>query len=181
MLPLVGDRVLEEFQRQRNILISGDVTHDMAMRVMLLIRDMDDGATPIRLIIDSPGGDVQAGWTIVDSMRLSRSPVHTVCYGEVSSIAALIFACGRRGSRMMLEHSRLMIHEPWGRLGPSAMKESDLRVASESMTETREEIERELSAVSGLPLEEVHRLCSDDMPMTAEEAVRKGFADSIIH
>lgn len=180
ILPFVSESVIRDFQSARNILISGDITPEMALRVMLLIRDMDDGDNPIWLIIDSPGGDVQSGWTIVDSMRLAKSPVNTVCYGQCASIAALIFACGRKGGRLMLKHSRFMIHQPWGTLGFAPIKESDLRISSDEMTETRNEIESELSKASGLSIEAVHRMCDDDSFMRAEQAIRYGFADGII-
>ena len=180
MGPYVSDLDMARFQSKRNILISGDISRDTAVRVMLLLERMGEESpdSPIFLVMDSPGGDVQSGWSIIDAMAICPSPVNTVCFGECSSMAAVIFSCGAKGGRMMLPHSRLMIHQPWG--GSFASKESELREASERITRTRNELERHLSESSGNPLERIHSMCESDFVMSAEEAVSLGFADSII-
>lgn len=180
-LPYVSPRVAESFQRRRNILIKGFVDRDLAIRFMLVLKDMEEESRddPIWVIIDSPGGEVQAGWEIVDSMQLCAAPVHTVCYGEASSIAAVIFASGKRGQRHMLRHARLMVHQPWTDVGVG-VRQSDLIGKADDLTDTRNEIEDALSKASGLPLPEVHRMCEEDYRMGAGEAIRLGFADNVL-
>ena len=180
-LPYVSPRVAESFQRRRNVLIRGFVSRDLANRLMLVLKDMEEESRddPIWVIIDSAGGEVQAGWEIIDSMQLCAAPVHTVCYGEASSIAAVIFASGRRGHRHMLRHSRLMIHQPWTDVGVG-IRQSDLMAASADLEGTRNEIEEALSKASGLPLAKIHEMCESDYRMGADEAIRLGFADSVL-
>lgn len=181
-LPYVPPNVADAFQRARNILIAETITRDLAIRVMLLLREMeeDDPSAPIFMIIDSPGGDVQAGWTIYDSMNLCKCPITTVCYGEAASIAAVIFANGTKGRRLMLEHSRLMIHQPWSSVNVMAIKESDLSEASDDLTKTRNEIERALSKASGIEVGRIHEICEHDFRMDAREAIDIGLADAIL-
>lgn len=181
-MPYVGERIADAFQKDRNILISEPITRELAMRVMLLLRTMEaeDEAEPIRLIIDSPGGEVQAGWIIYDSMNVCRCPIITVCYGEAASIAAVIFANGGRGRRYMLEHAKVMIHQPWSAIRGLAVKESDLADASSDLTRTRREIENAIAKASGRTLSEVHAACERDCRMDADEAISFGLADAIL-
>lgn len=180
-LPYVSPRVAESFQRRRNILIKGFVDRDLALRFMLVVKDMEEESRddPIWVIIDSSGGEVQAGWEIIDSMQLCAAPVHTVCYGEASSIAAVIFASGKRGQRHMLRHARLMIHQPWTNVG-MGIRQSDLIGKADDLTDTRNEIEDALAKASGLSLSEVHHMCETDYRMNASEAIRLGFADNVL-
>lgn len=181
-LPYVSPEVADGFQRARNILIAEPITKDLAMRVMLLIKAMENERSdePIWLIIDSPGGEVQAGWTIYDAMDACKCPIHTVCYGEAASIAAVIFANGDKGNRYMMEHSRLMVHQPWSAIKGFAVKESDLAEASADLTRTRHEIEEALSKATGRSVALIHETCERDYRMDAKEAIDLGFADLIL-
>lgn len=179
--PLVTDSTLWDLQRGRNVLIRSDVDKGLALRVMLTLREMDsESHAPIRILIDSMGGDVQSGLTIVDAMEVCESPIHTVCVGMAASMAAVIFACGERGHRYMMRHARLMVHQPWGSVSSLYMKETDMRVMSEEMTRTRETLEGILSEKSGLSPSDVSSICENDHHMDAYEAIRLGFADRIL-
>ena len=181
-LPYVSPDVASEFQRARNILIAEPITRDIAMRVMLLIKTMETERSdePIWMIIDSPGGEVQAGWTIYDAMNVCKCPIHTVCFGEAASIAAVIFANGDKGNRYMMPHARLMVHQPWSSINGFAVKETDLAEASADLTRTRHEIEDALSKASGRSVSLIHSTCERDYRMDAREAIDLGFADLIL-
>lgn len=139
----------------------------------------ENPSSPVFLVLDSSGGDVVSGWAIIDCMKLCACPVWTVCLGECDSMAAVIFANGAKGGRIMLPHAKLMIHQPWGN-GAFGIRESEMRLASEQMSKTRAIIEESLSKASGLSLDEVHSLCEKDFYMSAEESVSLGFADRIL-
>lgn len=163
-------------------MIADDITQDLAMRTMVLLRQMDsdDPNEPIWILINSKGGDVQAGWTIIDSMSLTKCPVFTVCYGEAASIAALIFANGEKGHRFMLKHARIMIHQPWAFPSSWPMKESDFAVVSDDISKTRSDIESFLADVSGNSKARIHELCENDYRMDASQAISMGFADATL-
>lgn len=180
MYPYVGESTLSDFQRRHNILIAGTIDKGLALRVMLLLKQMEEDGEPIWLIIDSPGGEVQAGFTIVDAIALCKAPVFACVYGEAASIAAVIFASVKRGNRYMLKHSHLMIHQPWSGSSPWPLKEAEFAALSDSLSDARREIEESLSESSGLPIERVHSLCERDFRMSAKEAIALGFADDVM-
>ena len=178
--PLVSAELVTEFQKQRNVIISDEITAELALKVMLLLRSLDNEShDPINFYINSPGGSVSAGLTIVDNMRLIKSPVYTICYGTAASMAAVIFASGEKGHRYMLRHSEVMIHQPWRQFG-EAYKQSDLEIVSEHMKRTRLQLEEILAEASGRSLEEMHAACEKDNFLTAEDAVKMGLADKIL-
>ena len=180
MIPLVSEALVSKFQGERNILITGEINDELALRVMLLLRDLDnENHDPITLYINSPGGSVSAGLTIVDNMRLVKSPVYTLCYGMAASMGAVIFASGEKGHRYCLKHSEVMIHQPWRTL-ESAYKQSDLEIVSAHMRRTREALEQVLADAAGKTIEEMHAACEKDNWLTAEDAVSMGLADKIL-
>lgn len=179
--PIITDSTLWDLQRGRNILIKSDIDKDLALRVMLVLREMDsESREPIRILLDSAGGDVQSGLSIIDAMEVCRSPIHTVCVGMAASMAAVIFCCGDKGHRTMMRHSRLMVHQPWGSVSSFYMKETDMKVMSDEMTRTREALEGILSERTGLSPAEVSSICENDHYMGVYEAMRLGFADGIL-
>lgn len=181
-LPYVSAKTADSFQRARNILISDTIDKDLAIRVMLLLKEMEreDPNAPIWIIVDSPGGEVQAGWTIYDAMNVCRCPINTVCYGEASSIAAVIFANGDGGHRYMTEHAKIMIHQPWTFQKGLPMKESELAEASADLSRTRAEIEDAIAKASGRTAQEVHEACEKDNRMDAKTAIEFGIADRVL-
>ncbi|MCR5348497.1 MAG: ATP-dependent Clp protease proteolytic subunit [Bacilli bacterium] len=179
-LPLLSEGLVEEFQNQRNILITGPINSDLALKVMILLRHLDNEShDPIYLYINSPGGSVSAGLTIVDNMRLIKSPVHTVCFGLAASMGAVIFAAGEKGHRYVLPHAEVMIHQPWSSIADD-LKQSDLEIMSSHMRRTRERLETILAEASGKTLEQMHEACEKDNWLNAEEAIAIGLADKIL-
>ena len=179
--PILSGEIMLEFQEQRNIVIADTITDDLALKVMLLLRRMDQQSNdPIYLYINSGGGSVIAGLTIVDNMSLIKSPVYTVCYGIAASMAAVIFSCGQKGHRYMTAHSELMIHQPWNSASISGMKETDLVGLAEEMSNTRRKLEEILAKNSGKTLKEIHNACEKDNYLDPDEAIAMGLADKII-
>lgn len=171
---------LNALRRERNIFLFGAVTDELAFSVAMLLRayERENPSKPIRIIIDSKGGSVKAGWVIVDAMGICKSPIETVCYGEAASIASVIFAKGDR--RYMLKHSTLMIHQPWADGPCYPIKESELRNMAEDLTATRREIEEALSECSALSISEIHELTDTDFRISSKKAVSMGFCDAIL-
>lgn len=179
-LPLLSESLVTEFQGQRNILICREIDDDLALRIMLLLRHLDNEShDPIYFYINSPGGNVLSGLTIIDNMRLTKSPIYTVNYGIAASMAAEIFVCGAKGHRYMLPHSELMIHQPWREIQAS-YKQSDFELVNNRFKRLRFELEEILAETSGQTLEAIHEACERDNYMTAEEAIAMGFADKIL-
>ena len=180
-LPLLTVDQLAEFQKERNIIIADEISDDLALRVMILLRSFDmQSNKPINIYLNSPGGSVSAGLTIIDNMRLIKSPIHTICYGMAASMAAVIFACGEKGHRYVLPHAEIMIHQPWSG-GGRTMKQTEAEIFYKHLTRTREITEALLAENSNITIEEMHIACEQDNYLTAAEAVKMGLADEILN
>jgi ATP-dependent Clp protease protease subunit len=141
-----------------------------------MILDKTDDPSPIQLYLSSPGGSIDAGMAIVDVMEAIEKEVDTYCVGLSSSMAAVIFSCGKK--RFMYPSSKLMIHDPLlHQTGGNALQ---LKAISDSLLEYRETIGKLLARNTGKTIEEIYELTKQDTYMNAEECIRNNFADFIV-
>ncbi|MCR4589745.1 MAG: ATP-dependent Clp protease proteolytic subunit [Lachnospiraceae bacterium] len=163
----------------RIILLSGAIDDDMALSVISQMLYLDNQAKgeKINLYINSPGGSVSDGLAIYDTMRTLESPVSTVCFGHAASMAAVLLSGGKKGERVLLPHSEVMIHQPSG--GVEGQTE-DILIAADHIKSLREELNSILAENCGKPLEEIVRATDRDHWMKADEAVAYGIADMVI-
>lgn len=162
----------------RELLLNGEVDQELvdSLITQLLYLARQDSSAPVTLYINSPGGLVTSGLALYDVMQAVSCPVDTVCMGLAASMAAVLFAAGRR--RSLLPHSRVMIHDPLVmNVSGSALV---LQSRSEDLMRTRETIAKILSEASGRPIEEIYAATAKDTYFYAQEAVDFGLADSVI-
>lgn len=163
----------------RRVLIEGEITSESACdfmkRVMLLLKENDQ---PINVIVNSPGGEVNAGLMIYDIIQSSHATIKMYCAGRAYSMAALLFASGNHG-RYMLPHSELMLHEPI--LGSHVTgNASSIRSISDSLIETRKILNSILAKHTGRSEDEIEKATAFDHYFTPEESIEFGLADKII-
>lgn len=164
----------------RKVFIEGEIEREKAnefiKKIMLL--NIESTTEPIDVLINSPGGEINAGLLMYDVIQASKAPIRTYCIGTAYSMGAVLFACGIHG-RYMLPHSELMLHEPLlgNRVGGNA---SSIRSISESLMETRKKINGILAKHTGKTEEEIEKATSFDHYYTAEESVEFSLADKII-
>ena len=165
---------------QRRIFLLGSIDAEAANEFMeqMLYLDAADGA--IDIIINSPGGEVNAGLLIYDMMQSCKSEVNIYCAGLAASMAAILLAGGSPGHRFILPHSKVMIHEPLiaGGIGGSA---TSIRNISDSILETRKLTNGLLAKHTGKTLKEIDKATSFDNYMNAEQAVKFGICDTIVN
>lgn len=139
----------------------------------------EDPEKPISIHIDSHGGSVHAGLMIYDIIKGLDVEVNLYCTGTAASMAAIIFAGGKKGHRFILPHSKVMIHEPLiaGGVGGSA---TSIQKTAESIMETKRITVELLSADTGKTKEEIEKAVSFDNFMNANEAIEFGIADEIV-
>ncbi|MGD2061276.1 MAG: ATP-dependent Clp protease proteolytic subunit [Acidimicrobiia bacterium] len=178
-----GERSFDIYSRllgHRVVFLGRPVDDDVANVIVaqLLHLESDDPDKPIALYINSPGGSMDSMFAIYDSMQHIRPEVHTTCIGMAASAAALILAGGAAGSRSILPHGRVMIHQPHvGSLGGQA---SDIEIHANEIVRQRELVNGILARHTG---QEVHKVRQDtdrDRWLTAEEAVEYGLVDTIL-
>ena len=163
----------------RKIFLTGEINDELAnsfLSQFLFLEEEPD--LPVTIYINSPGGQVSAGLLIYDTIKASRIPVNMVCTGMAASMAAIIFAGGQKGRRYILEHGRVLIHEPMIQSGIGGSATS-IRTISESILETRRVLNGILSEHTGKTIEEIDRATTFDNYMTAEEAIEFGICDQI--
>ncbi len=163
---------------QRIVMVQGPITSELAMTVngQMLYLESKSG-DPIEMYIDSPGGSISAGLSIIDMMNHIKPEVITICCGQAASMGAVIFSAGAKGKRYMLPHSECMIHQPsTGFEG----KESDIRIIADYISHKKKELVDILSENCGQDCEKVEKDIESDNFMNAEESVEYGLADKIL-
>ena len=168
----------DELFKDRQIELVGEITQESAYAIILQLRYLQKAAptAPVTVYINSPGGEVSSGLALYDVMQAVKCPVHTVCVGTAASMAAILFASGKK--RGILPHGKVMIHDPLiGRTGGSALQ---LQAVSRGLMATREHLASILAEHTGHSLEEIYEKTMRDTYFDAEEAVAFGLADRVI-
>jgi ATP-dependent Clp protease protease subunit len=164
--------------KTRTILLSGEIKKDLAektIRQLLLLENIGD--EPIRIFIDSPGGDADAGYAIFDMIRFVRPPVWTIGMGLVASAAAIIQLASPADRRVGLPNSHYLIHQPLSGIRGVA---TDIEIHARELDKLREKINRLISEETGVSYEQVEKDTDRDYWMTAEEAVKYGLISRVV-
>ena len=132
---------------------------------------------PIDIYINSSGGSVIDGLSIIDTINLIKSPVNTICTGLAASMGAVLLSCGKKGSRAVLPHSRVMIHQVssgmWGTF-------SDLEIELKQTERCKQDIYKILAENLNKPYEEIEKLCDRNNWFIGQEAVDLGIVDKVL-
>ncbi len=165
--------------RSREIYCTGEIDAEAANSIIVQLHflSMEDHRAGITMYINSPGGEADSGLAIYDTMMTISAPIRTVCVGMAASMAAVLFAAGEQ--REMLEHSRIMIHDPL--IAGSGVQGSALKIDQTARNIMRlRGIQAEILAKhTGHTVEEIYAKTATDSYFDAEEAVAWGLADSI--
>ena len=173
-----NDQLIEKMLKTRNILISGEIRKELAektVKQLLLLDSM--GKESIRIFIDSPGGDADAGFAIFDMIRFVQSPVWTIGMGLVASAAAIIQLACPREFRAGLPNSHYLIHQPLSGIRGVA---TDIEIHARELDKLREKINHLIADETGQPFPQVEKDTDRDYWMNAEEAVSYGLISRVI-
>jgi ATP-dependent Clp protease protease subunit len=176
-----GERAFDIFSRllkERIIFVTGPIEDYMANLVVaqLLFLEAEDPKKDIFLYINSPGGSVTAGLSIIDTMHHIKPPVATVCVGLAASMGSLILSQGAKGKRFVLPNAEVMIHQPSGGAYGQA---SDIDITAKHILKTRDRLNKMLAKATGQKLSKIETDVDRDMFMDAEEALAYGIVDEI--
>jgi len=179
-----GERAFDIYSRllgHRVVFLGRPIDDETANLVVaqLLHLESEDADKPISLYINSPGGSVDGMFSIYDAMQHVRPPVETTCIGIAASAAAVVLAGGAEGSRSILPHGRVMIHQPhvMGGIGGQA---SDIEIHAAEILRQREMANQILAQHTGQDIEKVRADTDRDRWMTAEQAVEYGLVDRVL-
>lgn len=176
-----GERSYDLFSRMLKdsiIFLNGEVNDALSSIVTAELLWLDSIETKdIYLYINSPGGSVTSGLAMYDTMKYIKSDVITICMGLAASMGAFLLTGGTQGKRLSLPNTKIMIHQPSGGARGQA---TDIMITAKDIQETKERLNRIMSANSGQPLEKITADMERDFYMSAEEALAYGLIDSIV-
>ena len=176
-----GERSFDIYSRllkDRIVFLGGEIDDDTANLVVaqLLFLEMENPDSDISLYINSPGGSVTAGMAIFDTMNYIKPDVRTVCIGMAASMGAFLMMAGKKGKRLALPNSEIMIHQP---LGGAQGQATDVAIRAEWLMKTKEKMTRMMSEMTGQDIERVKQDVERDYFMSAVEALQYGIIDEI--
>lgn len=165
--------------RERIVFLGGQVDDNSADAIIsqLLLLDAQDSTTDIKLFINSPGGSVTAGMGIYDVMKLCKADISTICFGLAASMGAFLLCAGTKGKRYCMPNARVMIHQPLGGAGGSAI---DAALQVREMMYHKVKLNKIMSRLTGKDEKQMEIDTDRDYFMNAWEAVEYGLVDSVI-
>ena len=177
-----GERSFDIFSRllrERIIFLGEEIDDEMANVVVaeLLLLDSENPEKDIMMYINSPGGVITAGFAIFDTMNHIRADVSTICIGEAASMGAFLLSAGKKGKRLSLPSSRIMIHQP---LGGAQGQASDIEIEAKEILRMRTTLNELLVEHTGQPLDKIKQDTERDYYMSAQQACDYGLIDKVI-
>jgi ATP-dependent Clp protease proteolytic subunit ClpP (EC 3.4.21.92) len=174
----MADSVYQSLLANRIIFLGSEVRDDNANAIcaQMLLLNAEDAQKDIYLYINSPGGSVDSGMAIYDTMQWISNDVATVAMGLAASMGQFLLSAGAKGKRFALPHSRIMMHQPSGGLGGTA---SDIRIQAEQSLHIKRTMSGLIAEHTGQTVDQIEADSDRDRWFTAEEALAYGFIDHV--
>lgn len=174
-----SEQLMQKFLNTRQIILSGEVNKELAEKVVrqLLILESDSATKPIYVYIDSPGGDVDAGFAIFDMIRFIKAPVYMIGMGLVASAGALILLAAPKNYRLGLPNSHYLIHQPLSGIKGVA---TDIEIHAKEIEKMRAKINALIAAETGKDEAVVAKDTDRDYWLSADEAAEYGLISNVI-
>ncbi len=172
------DFFMQKILKTRTILLCGEVDKKLSEKIARqLILLEEDGDDPIKVFIDSPGGDADAGFAIFDMIRFVKPKVYTIGMGLVASAGALILLASPKDCRLGLPNSHYLIHQPLSGIRGVA---TEIEIHAKEVERLRKKINKLISEETGQAYDKVEKDTDRDYWMNSEEAKGYGLISKII-
>jgi ATP-dependent Clp protease protease subunit len=175
-----GPRGLEErLLRSRTLTLFEPITPRSSKRLVtgLLVLEAESAKEPVTVLVNSPGGSVDDGFAIYDTMRFVKCPVRVLCVGLAASAANIVLLGAPKGSRFALPNTRILIHQPSTGASGAA---SDIAITAREILKTRARLNRLLAEETGQKLEKIEEDTNRDFWLSSEEARKYGLIDRVV-
>ncbi len=179
-----GERAFDIFSRllKERIIILGTAINDQVANLMvaqLLFLASEDPERDINVYVNSPGGSIDSGLAVYDTMQWITCPVATICVGLAASMGSVLLTAGSEGKRAALPNSRIMIHQPW--MGGVQGQASDIEIHAREILKMKQCLYEILAEHSGQPVDKIKADGDRDFWMSSEEAKDYGLIDNVLH
>ena len=168
----------DKLLRTRSLLLTGEINKEMADKLIkdLLVLEAES-QEPVKLYINSPGGDVDSGFAIYDMIRFVSCPVTIIGLGLVASAAALVLLAVPLERRIGLPNSSYLIHQPLSEMKGNA---TDIEIHAMQLEKIKAKINRMIAEATGKSLEKVAHDTDRDYWLDADDAVKYGLISRIV-
>jgi ATP-dependent Clp protease protease subunit len=174
----LDDNVYQSLLQNRIIFLGSEVRDENANAIcaQMLLLNAEEPTKDIYLYINSPGGSVDSGMAIYDTMNWISNDVATVAMGLAASMGQFLLCAGTKGKRYALPNSRIMMHQPSGGLGGTA---SDIRIQAEQSLHIKATMQKLIAEHTGQTLDQIEADSDRDRWFTAEQAKTYGLIDHV--
>jgi ATP-dependent Clp protease protease subunit len=171
--------IYQRLLKERIVFLGSEVRdqNSNALCAQLLLLNAEDPEADIFFYINSPGGSVDSGLAIYDTMQFISNDVATVSLGLAASMGQFLLASGTKGKRYALPNARIMMHQPSGGIGGSA---SDIRIQAEQSLLLKKRLNELQAKHTGQAIEKIEEDADRDRWFTPLEAKEYGFIDHVI-
>ena len=175
---MMGD-VYQRLLKERIVFLGTQVDESAANLIcaQLLLLEAEDSTKDISLYINSPGGSVTDGLAIYDTMQYVACDVATICLGLAASMGQFLLCSGAPGKRYALPHSRILMHQPSGRVQGAA---ADIAIEAEQIAYLKKMMAERIAFHTNQPVERIEADSDRDRWFTAQESKDYGFIDHVI-
>ena len=174
-IPSIKDHHYLLFNHDFNPSSTGDAIEFIIARNLM----KKDRPKCIKMIINSPGGEVSSAFALIDTMKGSSIPIYTYALGEIASCGLLTFIAGEKGKRFITRNTSILSHQySWGSWG----KEHELMARVKEFNNSTERMIEHYKKCTGMSEKTIRKylLPPEDVWLTAKEAVKYGIADEIV-
>ena len=177
-----GERAYDIYSlllKERIVFLGTPINDQVANTIVaqLLFLDREDPDKDIQFYINSPGGQINAGLAIYDTMQLIQSPVSTIAVGLAASMGTILLTAGTRGKRYALPNATIHLHQPMGGVSGQV---ADIEIAAKEYMRMRDLLNTILNRHAGLSQEQIAKFTDRDFYMTAEQAAEYGIIDEVL-
>ena len=177
-----GERAYDIYSRllkERIVFLVGPINDNVATLItaQLLFLESENPKKEIYFYINCPGGLVNAGLGVYDTMQYIRSPVSTLCIGQASSMGSFLLAAGENGKRFSLPNSRIMVHQPSAGFQGQA---TDIEIHANEIMLLKKRLNEIYSKHTGRTVEAIKNALERDKFMTPQEAKEFGLIDKVV-
>ena len=190
MVPIViekssrGERAYDIYSRllkDRIIFLGGPVMDEIANLIVaqMLFLANEDPKQDIHLYVNSPGGSVSAGLSIIDTMNFLQCDVSTYIMGQAASMGSVIATSGTKGKRYTLTNARNLMHQPL-LSGVMEGQATDIEIEAKEMLRIRERLYKIYADATGQSTDRIERDCDRNKWLDEKEMLEYGLVDQVL-